>query len=324
MPHRARNERVHGQHRLRRDRPRRQGPTVLTVAKTRGQRLPDPVVGPLLDRGVVGHLQVEARHRLRTHRVKREAVGVPGVDQFVGRRRDVREDPQPGVGIDLLPRAPHVLRYGDPGRPERAVAAGHRIRDDPSLGAGRVGERDRGGTGLEVVQRGVTHLVVDLLPRPLARSDEVLLHLGLSVDPHRPTGQVDEVEVVPLAGPLQVDPRCRSPSRSSRPPSPDARSRSTVDCSRMPARIREATYSSERDSTTTDSTPSAASRWESNIPAGPAPMIATWVRTVSMAQSTRSCAGAAISCCRWTEGRALVRCRGLPPGARPRAAPCLA
>ncbi len=51
----------------------------------------------------------------------------------------------------------------------------------------------------------------------------------------------------------------------------------------MPARIREATYSSERVSTTTDSTPSAASRWESSIPAGPAPTIATWVRRSGLA-----------------------------------------
>ena len=46
--------------------------------------------------------------------------------------------------------------------------------------------------------------------------------------------------------------------------------------------MREATYSSDRVSTTTDSTPSAASRWDSSMPAGPAPMIATWVRTSSM------------------------------------------
>jgi hypothetical protein len=51
-----------------------------------------------------------------------------------------------------------------------------------------------------------------------------------------------------------------------------------VDCSRTPARIRPATYASERASSTTDSTPPAASRCESSRPAGPAPMIATWVR----------------------------------------------
>ena len=47
--------------------------------------------------------------------------------------------------------------------------------------------------------------------------------------------------------------------------------------------MRDATYSSDRVSITTHSTPSAASRWESSMPAGPAPMIATWVRTSSTA-----------------------------------------
>ena len=48
--------------------------------------------------------------------------------------------------------------------------------------------------------------------------------------------------------------------------------------------MREATYSSDRVSTTTDSTPSAASRWDRSMPAGPAPMIATWVRTSAMVE----------------------------------------
>src|SRR6478735_856785 len=73
-------------------------------------------------------------------------------------------------------------------------------------------------------------------------------------------------------------PRCGSASRSSRSASPTERSRSTEDCSRMPARIRLATYSSERVSSTTDSMPSPASRWERRSPDGPAPMMATWVR----------------------------------------------
>ena len=51
--------------------------------------------------------------------------------------------------------------------------------------------------------------------------------------------------------------------------------------------MREATYSSDRVSTTTDSMPSAASRWDSSMPAGPAPMIATWVRTSAMVRASR-------------------------------------
>ena len=59
------------------------------------------------------------------------------------------------------------------------------------------------------MQRGVRDLVVHDLPALAGRRDQVLLHLGLPVDPHRAAGEVDEVEVVPLAVPtvvpLQVD-----------------------------------------------------------------------------------------------------------------------
>src|SRR6185503_6370998 len=60
---------------------------------------------------------------------------------------------------------------------------------------------------------------------------------------------------------------------------------STLELSRMPARIRASTYSRDRVSTTTDSIPSWASRWDSSRPAGPAPTIATSVRMRSILQA---------------------------------------
>ena len=63
-------------------------------------------------------------------------------------------------------------------------------------------------------------------------------------------------------------------------PLADARlaSRSTVPCSSTPARTRRSTYSRLRLSSTTESMPRRWSRWDSSSPAGPAPMIPTWVR----------------------------------------------
>src|SRR4051794_23425755 len=46
----------------------------------------------------------------------------------------------------------------------------------------------------------------------------------------------------------------------------------------MPARMRAWTYSRERFSRTTESMPCRVSRRDSSRPAGPAPMIPTWVR----------------------------------------------
>ena len=159
-------------------------------------------VGPVVERGVVRHLEVEPRHRRRAHRVQREALRVPGVDQLVGRRCDVGEDAEPGVGIGALPGL--RVRYGAARRPERAVTADHDVGAQPDLFP-VPGERDRGLVGLEVVQSGVRDLVVHDLSALAGRRDQVLLHLRLPVDPHRAPGQVDEVDVVPLARPLQVD-----------------------------------------------------------------------------------------------------------------------
>ena len=67
------------------------------------------------------------------------------------------------------------------------------------------------------------------------------------------------------------------PSASIRAPSPLARSTSTVPHSSTPARIRDSTCSRLWRSSTTLSMPAWWSMSESSEPAGPAPMIATWV-----------------------------------------------
>ena len=90
-------------------------------------------------------------------------------------------------------------------RPERPVTTDDDFRSDHTLAPVGVGECHAGAVGLDVVQCGVGDLVVDLLAGCGPCLDQVLLHLRLSVHPHRPAGQVDEVDVVAMAGPLQVD-----------------------------------------------------------------------------------------------------------------------
>lgn len=46
----------------------------------------------------------------------------------------------------------------------------------------------------------------DLLAAGMARGDEVLLDLGLPVHPYAAADEVDEVEMLPFAWRLQVDP----------------------------------------------------------------------------------------------------------------------
>src|SRR5258708_985510 len=73
-------------------------------------------------------------------------------------------------------------------------------------------------------------------------------------------------------------PWCTSPSRRRRSPTPEAASRSTVPCSSTPARTRSSTCWRVRLSITTQSMLARRKRWARRSPAGPAPMIPTWVR----------------------------------------------
>ena len=70
--------------------------------QARRQLGPDAVVGPVVEALVGRHLQVHPGDRRRAHRVQREAVLVPAVDQLVRRRRRFGEDPQPGERVVAL------------------------------------------------------------------------------------------------------------------------------------------------------------------------------------------------------------------------------
>ena len=135
----------------------------------------------------------------------REPVGVPGVDELVGRRRDVGEDPEPGVGVDALPGVAPAVGHRRPARPERPVAPRHGRRVDPLRPPADVGERHERVIGLRVVHGRAGRAVVHRPPGGVAGGGQVRLQLGLPVDPDAPPGQAGEVEVVALRRPLQVD-----------------------------------------------------------------------------------------------------------------------
>ena len=55
---------------------------------------------------------------------------------------------------------------------------------------------------VKIVERGVADLVDELLPRRVPDRDQIPGDLGLAVHPHAAANQIDEVEVMPLPGPL--------------------------------------------------------------------------------------------------------------------------
>ena len=89
-------------------------------------------------------------------------------------------------------------------------------------------------------------------------------------------------------------PSWRSPSRSTRSETPESTSMFTVPGSRMPARTVSWISRRLRISTTVDSMSCVASRWESMRPAGPAPMMATWVVMVLRATVFLACRGSLV------------------------------
>ena len=103
----------------------------------------------------VRHLQVEPAHRGRAHRVQREPVRVPGVDQLVGRRRARRPgSPARSTGTSA-PRSAAASGIARPARPEGPVAADHDVRVQPLRRPAVHRERHVRAVGAGVVHRGV-------------------------------------------------------------------------------------------------------------------------------------------------------------------------
>ena len=143
-----------------------------------------------------------------------------------------------------------------------------------------VGEPDPRGVAVDVLRDDVGDLEQQRRAAVQLRGDEVLDHLGLPVDPHRAPAEVDEVELVPGAGVLQVDavvlqalaaqPVADARRRSACRPSAARGCRRGCGAPRSPA-----TGSPARPSRC----PAARAAATGAGPAGPPPMIPTWVRT---------------------------------------------
>jgi len=168
---------------------------------------PDPVVGPPFDLLVGRYLQVKPADLRRAHGVQREAVLVPGVDELVGGRRHRGQDAEPGVRISAFGHRHQAGRHGIAADAVEPVTAGDGVAGDFVPGSGGVGESEHGLIGIESADLGVRDLELDHGPGREPGPDQVLDDLGLRVNRHpAAAGQLTEIEVVPLAFELQVDP----------------------------------------------------------------------------------------------------------------------
>ena len=182
----------------------------------RVQLLPDALVGPVVD-GVVGlDLQVHALQGGRAGADQREAAVVQRVDELVGGRGCLDEDPEPGEGVDALVLGADALRDGLAGRAPVSVAAGDDVAGQllqvaAALQADLVGEltravADRRAVGLDPVDLDGLGLPDDPPARLDARLVEILDDLVLPVERDRPpAGELLEVDPMVAARPAQLD-----------------------------------------------------------------------------------------------------------------------
>ena len=125
------------------------------------------------------------------------------VDEFVGRRRDVGEDPEPGVRVAAL--GDGEVRHGRSAHTVEAVAPGDRIATQLALDAGGIPIADERPVARHIVDAERLCVEFDRSATVQACGDQILHDLGLRPDGHGAAGEVDEVDMVALAGELEID-----------------------------------------------------------------------------------------------------------------------
>src|SRR5215203_21060 len=203
-PHRLDNEAPHARDAFLEDLARVQRPTL--DPESPFELLPDPLVWPLLDFFVGPDLEIESRHRRRAHAVEGEAPLVVRVDQLLVRRRRGGEDPEPGERILTLERRQNACRNAVPAHAVEAVASGDEVAGDLPVVA-VVPVMEDGPISPEALGADVLDVEEECAARVQPGGDQILHDLLLPVDhDSAAAGQRREVDPVPLAGELQLDP----------------------------------------------------------------------------------------------------------------------
>ncbi len=169
------------------------------------QFVPEPLVRPLVDMVVERALQVVAAAVGRTHGAKREAARMVDIDQFIGDRRRLRQNPEPAEWIDPLKRLDRRRFYAGAADAVKAVAAGDEVACDLMADAVLV-VGDARMVGVEIMRLDVGGLIDGGEAGGLARVHQVERHLGLAVDRHRLAGRRMQVDAMtrPAEGELDA------------------------------------------------------------------------------------------------------------------------
>jgi hypothetical protein len=198
--HRLADEAAHRRDALVEDR------ALVDLADADAQLVPDALVGPLLQALVLWDLEVEPADRGRAHRVQREAALVPGVDELIGARRRLGEDPQPAEGIDELVVGNDPVGDRGAAYAVEAIAAGDEVALQLSRRAA-VFVCDARPLAVDVMDRYVGDVEVDRYAAVEQGGDLVLDDLLLTVDGDLSAGEPEHVDVEHAVLEAQVDAR---------------------------------------------------------------------------------------------------------------------
>ena len=169
------------------------------------QRVPEPLVRPVLDAVVAAALHVVAAQRGVAHRAQGEPLLAVGVDQLLVHGRRLGQDPEPAERIGAL--VGPGRRRGDhrAAHPVGAVAPGDVVAVD-AVARAVLGEGDVGGRPRDVVGKDVLGAVDHGRPGVVEGGVQVLGDLGLAVDHDRLAGEALEVDPHVAAGEAEADP----------------------------------------------------------------------------------------------------------------------
>ena len=182
------------------------GPASRSSARRVRSSVPDAVVGPVVRVGVRLALEVEAAERRRAHAVQREPALVAGVDELLGRRRDLRQDAEPGERIRRA-RTPSARPRGIDGRqtpwkPSQPAITSQRSSCASPPWVKRIAGRSLSRSSTRTSSASNSGSA----PAASRAREQVLDDLLLAV--HRDAaaaGQLGEVDPVPAPGEAQLD-----------------------------------------------------------------------------------------------------------------------
>jgi hypothetical protein len=177
---------------------------IFVASKPRLEFLPNLFVGPESNIFLGLTLNIQAADLRRAHTQESEAAVMVGVDKFLGRRRDLSENPEPAEWVTPLENGESAGWNGRAGYAVETVAAGDEIASE-FFRLTILTEGDTGLQSVEAMNCDIFNFKVNLASRAETSGDKILDDLVLTINRYRLTaGEIREVNSMRAAAESQV------------------------------------------------------------------------------------------------------------------------